>query len=91
MPECDTNYMPWMFSTFCYILAIILLIAAIASAAWYAVKCEDYVKKHGSHRLEIPTWLFMASIALGILAIVQQGYENGHVADLITRGMKKTY
>lgn len=91
MPECDTNYMPWMFSTFFYIVAIILLIAAIICAAWFAVRCEDDVKKGGWHRLEGPTWLFLGAIAFGILAIVQQGYEKGHAIDIVTRSIKKSY
>jgi uncharacterized membrane protein len=88
--EHDINYMPWTFSTFFYILAIIFLVLAVIYAIYHFVRCKDD-KKRDRQGSNIPTWLLLGAIALGVLAIIQQGYEKGHAIDIVTRGLKKSY
>ncbi len=84
MPEYDYNYMPWTISNFFFFLSIIVLIVAILVAIWY------FVTRDPDHdRWNLPMWLFLMSIALGIVALVQQGNEQHLSTDVITRTMKK--
>ena len=71
----EDNRMPWRISQFFYILAIILLIIALIAAVWYGAMTDEAVKAGGPHRTNIPSWFFLAAIALGVLAYVQQNYE----------------
>ncbi len=81
---CKDNRMPWRLSQFFYILAIIILIIAIIIAVWFGAMTDEAVKAGGVHRSNIPTWVFLSAIALGILAFVQQNYEHQSAGDMLT-------
>ena len=76
--------MYWNISQFFYILAIIILIIAIILAIWYGTLSDETINAGSKHRINIPIWFFLGSISLGILAFVQQNYENMHDKDIIT-------